>query len=93
VDNLPAEIPSLEPAPHQQIDRLQQSQLLRSGLQQLSLEHRTVLELVFYQGLSLKEAAQVCGCPVGTVKSRLNYAKEHLRGVLRRQGLEAEELI
>ena len=62
-------------------------------MQQLSLEHRTVLELVFYQGLSLKEVVQVCDCPIGTVKSRLNYAKERLRGVLQRQGFEAEEWI
>jgi RNA polymerase sigma-70 factor (ECF subfamily) len=43
-----------------------------------------VLELIFYQGLSLNEAADVLKCPVGTVKSRLSYARQHLRGVLSR---------
>jgi RNA polymerase sigma-70 factor (ECF subfamily) len=70
----------------------EQSRLLRDGLQRLSLEHRTVLELVFYQGLSLDETARVCGCPVGTVKSRLSYAKNSLRGELSRAGLAAEDI-
>jgi DNA-directed RNA polymerase specialized sigma24 family protein len=42
------------------------------------------LNLIFYQGLSLNEAAQVLNIPVGTVKSRLSYARDHLRGVLTR---------
>ena len=63
----------------------EQSQWVRRGLQSLSAEHRAVLELVFYQGLSLSEVAEVCDCPVGTVKSRLSYARKHLRGILSRQ--------
>jgi RNA polymerase sigma-70 factor (ECF subfamily) len=50
------------------------------------------LELVFYQGSSLSEAAQKCTCPVGTIKSRLNYARTQLRGDLMRRGLGAEEM-
>jgi len=57
-------------------------------LQSLSAEHRAVLELVFYQGLSLEEVAQVVNCPVGTVKSRLSYARQYLRSVLSRQNVE-----
>ncbi len=70
----------------------EQAALLQMGLDCLSLKHRIVLELVFYQGLSLNEVAAVCDCPVGTVKSRLNYAKAHLRRVLERGGLGAEDV-
>lgn len=66
--------------------------LLRVGMASLSLNHRMVLELVFYQGLSLDQVAKVCDCPVGTVKSRLSYAKDHLRRVLEQSGLKAEDL-
>ena len=69
----------------------ERSRLVRTGLDGLSLEHRLALELVFYQGLSLDEVAEVCGCPVGTVKSRLNYAKASLRGALSRAGWSAED--
>ena len=65
---------------------------LRAGLERLSLEHRTVLELVFYQGMTLKETAKVCQVPVGTVKSRLNYAKAALKGAVSRQGVALEDL-
>jgi len=81
------------PSPAEQADRGEQRRLLQAGLEQLSVEHRTVLALVFYQGLTLEEAAQVSGCPVGTIKSRLAYAKTHLRGALNRAGLSAEEWV
>ncbi len=68
-------------------------QALQAALAQLSADHRAVLELVFYQGLSLAETAEVCACPVGTVKSRLSYAKAHLKAALNQQGLQAEDMI
>lgn len=79
------------PSPDERIALNEQRRQLRASLGRLSLEHRTVLELVFYQGLSLSEAAQICDCPVGTIKSRLSYAKTQLRGDLMRRGLGAEE--
>jgi RNA polymerase sigma-70 factor (ECF subfamily) len=88
VDRLAASLPS----PEERVTQSEQRHLLRAGLERLSAEHRAALELVFYQGLSLSEAAQVCNCPVGTIKSRLNYAKTQLRGDLMRRGLGAEEL-
>jgi RNA polymerase sigma-70 factor (ECF subfamily) len=86
------EIPAHDPLPEQQAVMKDRQISLKSGLEQLSMEHRTVLELVFYQGLSLEETAGVVGCPVGTVKSRLSYAKTSLRGALTRSGLKMEDL-
>ena len=43
---------------------------------------RAVVTLLFYQGLSQGEAAEVLDIPVGTVKSRLFNALQRLRGVL-----------
>jgi RNA polymerase sigma-70 factor (ECF subfamily) len=85
-----AELPGGDPLPDEAFVQREQRRSVRAGLAQLSPEHRAVLELVFYQGLSLKEASEVCNCPVGTIKSRLNYAKSHLRGVLAREGLGEE---
>lgn len=47
---------------------------LAQALQALSATHRAVVELVFSHGLAQTEVAQVLGCPLGTVKSRLHYA-------------------
>lgn len=73
-----------QPSPEEQAQVRDERRWVRQGLQSLSSEHRAVLELVFYQGLSLNEAADVLKCPIGTVKSRLSYARNHLRGVLSR---------
>jgi len=78
------DVPDRQPSPQEQAEGREMKRWVRDGLASLSLEHRTVLELVFYQGLSLNEVAEVLGCPLGTVKSRLSYARQHLRGVLTR---------
>jgi RNA polymerase sigma-70 factor, ECF subfamily len=48
----------------------------------LSLEHRTVVVLVHYLGLSPTEAAERMGTPAGTARSRLHYALQQLRAAL-----------
>jgi len=73
-----------QPTPEDQAEVGETKRWVRQGLKSLSVEHRAVLELVFYQGLSLDEVAKVCNCPLGTVKSRLSYARQHLRGILSR---------
>jgi RNA polymerase sigma-70 factor, ECF subfamily len=72
------------PSPEEQAEGREMKRRVRDGLASLSLEHRTVLELVFYQGLSLTEVAEVLDCPLGTVKSRLSYARQNLRAALTR---------
>ena len=61
------------------------------ALLRMSLEHREILVLVSAAGLSYEEAAEVCGCAVGTIKSRLNRARSELRKVLAKsRGLAGE---
>ena len=55
---------------------------LERGFQRLTMEHRTVLVLRLYLGLSLEETATTIGIPVGTAKSRLHYATEAMRDAL-----------
>lgn len=52
------------------------------GLSKVSLSNREILTLFFFQDLSLVEIAEVLQIPVGTVKSRLYYAKRALKNVL-----------
>lgn len=73
-----------QPSPEEQAQVKDERRWVRQGMQSLSPEHRAVLELVFYQELSINETAQVLNVPPGTVKSRLSYARHHLRGVLTR---------
>jgi RNA polymerase sigma-70 factor (ECF subfamily) len=48
------------------------------ALQKLSPEQQEVLHLVFFEEMSLADAAAVLGIPEGTVKSRLFYARKAL---------------
>jgi len=52
---------------------------LHFAVEALSPEHRQVIELAYYQGLSQSEIAEVLGWPIGTVKTRLRVAMERLR--------------
>ncbi len=52
---------------------------LDHAFRRLGVEHRTVVVLIHYLGLSSHEVADVMGTPVGTVRSRLHYALIHLR--------------
>ncbi len=92
LDEEQAEPAAPGPLPEAQAVQNDRRRRLNAAISGLSLEHRTVLELVFYQGLSLEEAAAVIGCPLGTVKSRLNYAKTSLRGLLSRTGMDGEDV-
>jgi RNA polymerase sigma-70 factor, ECF subfamily len=52
------------------------------ALDRLVYEHREVLVLRFLEDLSYEEIAQVVGCPVGTVRSRIHYAKQAIGRLL-----------
>lgn len=52
---------------------------LERGFERLTLEHRAVIVLRLYLGLSIEETAATIGIPAGTAKSRLHYATEAMR--------------
>jgi len=54
----------------------------REALQQLPTDQREALILIGASGLSYEEAATVCGCAVGTMKSRVNRARNRLADLL-----------
>lgn len=51
---------------------------LQAALQRLPAEHREALVLVGGAGLTYEEAAEICGCALGTIKSRVNRARGRL---------------
>jgi RNA polymerase sigma-70 factor, ECF subfamily len=55
---------------------------LRDALQKLPAEHREALILVGAAGLSYEEAAEICGCALGTIKSRVNRARARLLKIM-----------
>jgi RNA polymerase sigma-70 factor (ECF subfamily) len=55
---------------------------LNEALQKLSFKHRTVITLFEIDQLSHQEIADIMECSVGTVRSRLHYAKQQLQAFL-----------
>ncbi|MFN3514679.1 MAG: sigma-70 family RNA polymerase sigma factor [Phenylobacterium sp.] len=55
---------------------------LAAALKQLPDEHREALILVGAAGLSYEEAAEICGCALGTIKSRVNRARARLLKIM-----------
>jgi RNA polymerase sigma-70 factor (ECF subfamily) len=63
--------------------QLEERQLLDSGLAQLPLEQRLVLEFTYYLDHSCEEIAEIMDCPVNTVKTRMFNARRKLRVILK----------
>ena len=79
LQDYPAAAPAHEDSAREEFENAEQ---VHHGLVQLSLPHREVLTLLFLEGFSIEEIAQVLDVPAGTVKSRLHHAKRALRAVL-----------
>ena len=72
----------IEPSQPDGADALANRDELARVFGRLSIEHRTIVVLHHYLGLTVDEAAATIGIPVGTAKSRLHYATEALRAAL-----------
>ncbi len=68
--------------PDELLIRAEQEEEFMSLFHQLPEIHRSVLLLHFLEDFSLDEIARVTGVGVGTVKSRLHYAKKSLRALI-----------
>lgn len=66
-------------APDRAAEQAELQDHVRRAIGELSFNQRVVIVLHYLNGLSLEEIAEVVECPVGTVKSRLHYARENLR--------------
>ncbi len=73
-------------------DQATTSNLLRTAIDQLSREHREVIELTFFQGLNYKEIAKIVECPEGTVKTRMYHARKQLGPLLTSLGVTGTTL-
>ncbi|KYH33586.1 ECF RNA polymerase sigma-E factor [Moorella mulderi DSM 14980] len=65
--------------PQEMVEELELKGFVRRALRQLPAEYQAVLVLRELQGYSYEEIATLLGCPPGTVKSRLNRARQAMR--------------
>jgi RNA polymerase sigma-70 factor (ECF subfamily) len=88
VRTLPADGPTT-PDPTVSID---DRDALERAFRTLTPEHRAVVVLHHHAGLPLASIAEVAGVPLGTVKSRLHYATQILRGSLAADQVEPRKV-
>jgi len=78
-------------APDEKAIADERAELVRRALLSLPDKQRLALVLRHYQGLEYRSIARICGCTVGTVKSRVHYGLAALRDKLEREGVLEEE--
>ena len=80
VDGLP--LAALDAGPAEMVEGAQRGERVRQAVLALPEASRGVLVLREYEGLSYREIADTLDIPIGTVMSRLNYARKRLRELL-----------
>lgn len=71
-----------ERTPRREINLAELQERLNEAMQKLSEVHRLVVTLHDIQGLSHEEIGRIMDCNVGTVRSRLFYARQQLQAYL-----------
>ncbi|MDO8586719.1 MAG: sigma-70 family RNA polymerase sigma factor [Armatimonadota bacterium] len=82
------EVPEVADGPEE--FAFEDAELAHTALAKLSLCHREALTLYFLEDLTIDEISQVLGIALGTVKSRLHYAKKALKAILEEEGYQDE---
>ena len=76
------QMPVVTVNPTERLERSELRQKIDAALDKLTEEHRTVLVLHEFQEMEYKEIAKTVGCSIGTVMSRLFYARRKLAALL-----------
>lgn len=75
-----------EPTPEQVTMQASTKDYMRECLQSLSVEHREIIDLVYFHEKSVKEISEILDIPEATVKTRMFYARKKLKETLLARG-------
>jgi len=73
---------SPDPGPDEGVGKARIQRALAQAMQELSPDHRSVVDLTYFHDMGYREIAESMDCPVDTVKTRMFYARRHLKRVL-----------
>jgi len=83
VDPAARTVPKAEAAPQERMEQREIRARIDAAIQQLSPEHRAVILMKEMEDMQYHEIAETLGCSIGTVMSRLFYARKKLQNLLR----------
>ncbi len=92
-DQAPVIIEDVSPGPREEAAKLEIKGLMKKALEELSPEHKAVLVLREWEGLSYDEIAETLQLELGTVMSRIFYARKKMGDVLRGMGINSQEAV
>jgi RNA polymerase sigma-70 factor, ECF subfamily len=75
--------PKADPLPHERMERSEIRARIDNAIAQISPEHRAVILMKEIEEMQYHEIAEALGCSIGTVMSRLFYARKKLQNLLR----------
>lgn len=78
--------------PDATLEKATRGRILRRCLNELTPNHREIIDLVYYHEKSVAEVAQIFAIPENTVKTRLFYARKRLAALARNAGIDREWL-
>ena len=70
---------SEEPGPDEALHHQRRRDLLMKAMDNLSPDHRAVVDLTYFHAMGYREIAEIVDCPVDTVKTRMFHARRRLR--------------
>ena len=76
-------LPKADPLPYERMERTEVRTRIDNAIAQLSPEHRAVILMKETEGMQYHEIAEALGCSIGTVMSRLFYARKKLQNLLK----------
>ena len=68
-----------EPGPDEELHHQRLRSALMTAMDQLSPDHRAVVDLTYFHGMGYREIAEIVDCPVDTVKTRMFHARRRLK--------------
>lgn len=77
------QIESDDPSPEETAEKEELKKIIKKAINDLTEEHRVVIVLRDIQGFSYEEISRIINCPEGTVKSRINRARQALKELLK----------
>ncbi len=79
---------SSEPTPMEVMESRERKRMVRAAVDELSDDHREIIVLKNFKGLAYAEISEVLEIPIGTVMSRLYYARKMLKKIIERLEIE-----
>ena len=76
-------VPKADPLPHERMEQSEIRARIDNAIAQISPEHRAVILMKEIEEMQYHEIAEALGCSIGTVMSRLFYARKKLQNLLR----------